>query len=40
MTARAEEPGFAAVEALDLLRALDEEEREVVILRVYARAAV
>lgn len=32
----AEEPGFAAVEALDLLRALDEEEREVVILRVYA----
>lgn len=26
----AEEPGFAAVEALDLLRALDEEEREVV----------
>lgn len=29
------EPGYAAVEALELLRFLDEDEREVVILRVY-----
>ena len=28
----AEEPGFAAVEALDLLRALDEEERQIILL--------
>ena len=31
----AAEPGYAAVEALELLRFLDEGEREVVILRVY-----
>ena len=33
----AEEPGFAAVEALDLLRTLEPDERETVVLRVCAR---
>ena len=33
----AEEPGFAAVEALDLLRMLEPDERETVVLRVCAR---
>lgn len=33
----AEEPGFAAVETLDLLRMLEPDERETVVLRVCAR---